>query len=806
MKIGCLQFAPQVGDVDNNLNRADAIINKANPEDLDILVLPELAVTGYNFRSLRDISPFLEPTAAGVTSLWARTTALKHNCIVIAGYPETADVRATWPTSPEYYNASIIVNEDGDTIGHYRKTHLYYTDETWALEGSGFYQGRFPGIDSKVAMGICMDINPYKFEAPWHAFEFAFHALDSGAKLVILSMAWLTTEDLALYSSKSSEPDLDTLTYWLTRLEPLIRAEDDEEIIVVFANRTGVEDNAVYAGTSAVIGIQGGEVSVYGVLSRGAKELLVVDTNTPPYAKLVYRPGAGETSIDAPGSEPQAPPSDDDSGGEPPDAPKKSPKLPEKSDNGASGPPVESSYRGIAQAVQGELPASPQYSWGQSPINPFAPSQLPDRDVHDAYEEHVSPTGRNHQPVGDYGVPTGRAVPRSVEPESGAGYPGLISKFNDSATAGDAPINRPPSTKSRNASRNRSHSTQQLNLGEQLPKSMSVGASKHRHENTAVLPGDTALGLQDGNLSPDLEKLGADLMVFEGDLATRSQRDSLVCHVDEEDFAILMAKLKDSAERKRSVKPDERAGRSRSRSNKTSGFSKSGGRSQSRNEVSVNSPNYSHRSNGATPTRPVSRGRHRSGSKSTPNNLSKKTSHSRITNNKVPTQSLAEGRGASAEPVHHTRRPSEGISKLASPSSDRHRRDPTQPSNKQLNHKDPAVVVEREVTLPIRVAKPRKGDTHPPLTRKTISSLEAANSDPSARTSPEVAEPKDSTRKFVPERLPPTPKAMVLPPDYGVSDNHQSMPTPPKKQQPIIGVNCLDETEIRSGRPKSAVW
>lgn len=46
MRIGCLQFAPQVGDIDNNLNRADAVLSKANPEDLDLLVLPELAFTG----------------------------------------------------------------------------------------------------------------------------------------------------------------------------------------------------------------------------------------------------------------------------------------------------------------------------------------------------------------------------------------------------------------------------------------------------------------------------------------------------------------------------------------------------------------------------------------------------------------------------------------------------------------------------------------------------------------------------------------------------------------------------------------
>lgn len=48
MRIGCLQFAPQVGDVDNNLNRADAVLNRADPEDLDLLVLPELAFSGMS--------------------------------------------------------------------------------------------------------------------------------------------------------------------------------------------------------------------------------------------------------------------------------------------------------------------------------------------------------------------------------------------------------------------------------------------------------------------------------------------------------------------------------------------------------------------------------------------------------------------------------------------------------------------------------------------------------------------------------------------------------------------------------------
>ncbi|KAL2278089.1 hypothetical protein FJTKL_14915 [Diaporthe vaccinii] len=298
MRIGCLQFAPQVGDVDNNLNRADAVLSKANPDDLDsldLLVVPEMAFSGYNFTSLAHITPYLEYSGSGISSLWARTLALKHNCHVVCGYPEKVDVSDKWPTSPEYYNSAIIVSNEGETIGNYRKHFLYMIDETWALEGDGFGKDDIPGL-GQTAMGICMDINPYKFEAPWHAFEFAFHVLEVRANLVILSMAWLTREDAATFTSMPNEPDMETLAYWVQRMEPLIRAETSEEIIVVFSNRCGMEDDTVYAGSSAVIGIKNGEVNVYGILSRCEKNLLVVDTDSKPIGKLVNRPDLeGET-------------------------------------------------------------------------------------------------------------------------------------------------------------------------------------------------------------------------------------------------------------------------------------------------------------------------------------------------------------------------------------------------------------------------------------------------------------------------------------------------------------------------------
>lgn len=114
------------------------------------------SVTGYNFKSLEQIIPFLEPSGSGISSLWARTTALKYDCVVAVGYPEK--VRKE-PNGEDFYNSLIVVNEDGETVANYRKSSLYYTDETWAKEGNGFYRGEIKNL-GKVAMGICKSSQP----------------------------------------------------------------------------------------------------------------------------------------------------------------------------------------------------------------------------------------------------------------------------------------------------------------------------------------------------------------------------------------------------------------------------------------------------------------------------------------------------------------------------------------------------------------------------------------------------------------------------------------------------------------------
>ena len=132
-----------------------------------------------------------------------------------------------------------------------------------------------------------MDINNHRFTAPWTDYEFAKHALNSCSSMLLLTMAWLTNESLSTLAGHVNTPDLQTLSYWLERLRPLVDAEGEKEVLIAICDRCGSEGNACYAGTSVVLGLKGGEVILYGMLGRGEEGLLVVDTLNSDEAQRV---------------------------------------------------------------------------------------------------------------------------------------------------------------------------------------------------------------------------------------------------------------------------------------------------------------------------------------------------------------------------------------------------------------------------------------------------------------------------------------------------------------------------------------
>lgn len=250
-----------------------------------------LTKAGYNFPSLEAIKPYLEEAGKGPCGTWARETAQRLGCKVCVGYPE---VKVDYANNNKetYYNSLLVVDEKGEILANYRKTFLYYTDETWAAEGDGqrgFTHIQFPRQERQqqqqvaTSFGICMDINPYRFEAPWTAWEFANRILDTRSQLVVISMAWLTYSDREELEALHTKPELRTFNYWIQRLMPLFKRhmEHDENIgggderekrmVVVFANRVGEEEGhgedkepVRYAGTSSVLAFSQRPASSFG--------------------------------------------------------------------------------------------------------------------------------------------------------------------------------------------------------------------------------------------------------------------------------------------------------------------------------------------------------------------------------------------------------------------------------------------------------------------------------------------------------------------------------------------------------------
>jgi protein N-terminal amidase len=125
-------------------------------------------------------------------------------------------------------------------------------------------------------MGICMDINPHRFEAPWTKYEFAHHVLDTHAQLVIVSMAWLTRLSPQELTELPLRPDNETVSYWIERFFP-VHSSRQSNVFIVLANRCGIEESACYAGTSSVICFRNGKGYIYEILGKCEEKCMVVD-------------------------------------------------------------------------------------------------------------------------------------------------------------------------------------------------------------------------------------------------------------------------------------------------------------------------------------------------------------------------------------------------------------------------------------------------------------------------------------------------------------------------------------------------
>ena len=144
MKIGFIQFEPHFGQVERNLDAAEALIRKS---DAEVLVLPECFNTGYLFLSRDEAWELGEEIPAGKTTQRLIALAKERNQVFVAGVVERS--------GNDLFNAAVVVSPQGH-LGTYRKIHLFSEEKFWFTPGNI----PFPVYDigtAKLGVMICFD-------------------------------------------------------------------------------------------------------------------------------------------------------------------------------------------------------------------------------------------------------------------------------------------------------------------------------------------------------------------------------------------------------------------------------------------------------------------------------------------------------------------------------------------------------------------------------------------------------------------------------------------------------------------------
>jgi predicted amidohydrolase len=144
MKAAFYQFTPLFGKKEENIAKVIAAVKDA---DLDLLVLPELFATGYQFTSTDEVEELSEPIPDGDTTKALSDLSKEKGIYIVAGLPER--------DGDKFYNSAFLTGPEG-YIGSYRKTHLFFEEKKYFSPGdTGFRVWDTP--IGKVGIMICFD-------------------------------------------------------------------------------------------------------------------------------------------------------------------------------------------------------------------------------------------------------------------------------------------------------------------------------------------------------------------------------------------------------------------------------------------------------------------------------------------------------------------------------------------------------------------------------------------------------------------------------------------------------------------------
>lgn len=215
MKIGFLQFAPVLGNVQLTIRKIDKLINQCS--SANVLVLPELCNSGYNFSSYEEAWETSEEIKDSIFVEYLESICVEYNLYVVSGFNEM--------DNDNLYNSAIIVGPEG-YVGKYRKLHLFMREKDYFMAGN---MG-LPVFDielCKVGILVCFD---WLFPEVWRILA-------------------LKGADIICHPSNLVLPGL------AQRATPIHALTN--RLYIVTANRIGTEGDLLFTGRSIITNPKG---------------------------------------------------------------------------------------------------------------------------------------------------------------------------------------------------------------------------------------------------------------------------------------------------------------------------------------------------------------------------------------------------------------------------------------------------------------------------------------------------------------------------------------------------------------------
>jgi NAD+ synthase (glutamine-hydrolysing) len=233
LRVALAQINPTVGDLAGNAALIAESVTKAQAQGADLIIFPEMIVTGYPVEDLA-LRPSFQ--AASIKMVEEIATGITGDLVAVVGYLDKGPKNA------------VAVIHDGKIKARYVKRHLpnygVFDEFRNFVAGEDTLVVRIHGVD--VALAICEDI--------WHSLD---------------SIAARTPGLLVVPNGSPFERNKDDV-----RLALVQKRAKEIAAPVAYVNMTGGQDDLVFDGDSIVVAQDGA------VLARTAQfidQLIVVD-------------------------------------------------------------------------------------------------------------------------------------------------------------------------------------------------------------------------------------------------------------------------------------------------------------------------------------------------------------------------------------------------------------------------------------------------------------------------------------------------------------------------------------------------